>query len=221
MLPRIEAAAVIVFVLSTVVTSVVVHGLLPKPRQTTHEPRRLDWEEHTADINNRRGLFRRMYRMDEYTFKNLAEMLRLILEQNEYYANEKRERDRESRSNGEFRVCFLWYSSTTSVAFSVVQQYNLNAMKRNIAFPVVYSSVCTTGCTQCFVVLLSYTNYYYYSLVLDCVVLYSDKLCTIFYLITYYFVHCFCMVLAVVCMATHIVRVWVNRVRLTILHVVS
>ena len=46
-----EAAAAIVFVLSTVVTSVVVHCLLPKSRQIIYEPRRLDWEEHTADIN--------------------------------------------------------------------------------------------------------------------------------------------------------------------------
>ena len=99
-LQRMEAAAVIVFVLSTVVTSVVVHRLLPKPRQTIHEPRRLNWEEHTADIN-RRGLFRRMYRMDEHTFKKLAEMLQPILERNEYYASEKRERDRESWSHGE------------------------------------------------------------------------------------------------------------------------
>ena len=52
--------------------------------------------------------------MNEHTFKKLAEMLRpTILELNEHYASEKRERDRESRSHGEFRVCFLWYSSTT------------------------------------------------------------------------------------------------------------
>ena len=105
-----EAAAVIVLVLSTVVTSVVVHRLLPNPRQTIHEPRRLNWEEHTADIN-RRGFFGKMYRMDEHTFKKLAEMLRPILERNEYYTSEKRERDRESWSHGEFRVCFLWYNS--------------------------------------------------------------------------------------------------------------
>ena len=103
---RMEAAAVIVLVLSTIVTSVVAHRLLPKPRQTIHEPRRLDWEEHTTDVNRRR-LFRRMYRMDEHTFKKLTEMLRPTLERNEYYASEKRERDRGSRSHGEFRVCFL------------------------------------------------------------------------------------------------------------------
>ena len=38
--------------------------------------------------------------MDEHTFKKLAEMLRPILERNEYYASEKRERDRESWSRG-------------------------------------------------------------------------------------------------------------------------
>ena len=60
-----EAVAVIVLVLSTVVTSsVVVHCLL--------QP---------------------------------------ILERNEYYASEKRERERESKNHGEFCVCFLWYSS--------------------------------------------------------------------------------------------------------------
>ena len=82
MFQRMKAAVVIVLMPSTVVTSVVVHCLLPKPRQIIHEPRRLDWEEHTADIN-RRGLFRRMCRMDEHTFKKLAEMLRPIFERNE------------------------------------------------------------------------------------------------------------------------------------------
>ena len=129
MLQRMEAAAVLVLVLSTVVTSVVVHCFLPKPRQVIHKPRRLDWEEHTADIS-RRGLFRRMHRMDEHTFNKLAEMLRPILKRSKYYASEKREKcgekERESRSHGEFCVCvrkpnapawfshrFLWYSSTT------------------------------------------------------------------------------------------------------------
>ena len=111
-LRRMEAAAVIVLELSTVATSVVFHRLLPRPRQTIHEPQRLDWEKHTAGIS-RRGLFWRMYCMDKHTFKQLAEMLRPMLERNEYYASEKREGDRESRSHGEFRVCFLWYSSTT------------------------------------------------------------------------------------------------------------
>ena len=89
-----EAAAVIVLVLNTVVTSpVVVLCLLPKSRQIIYEPRRLDWEEHIADINSR-GLFRRMYHVDEHTFKKLAEMLRPMLKRNEYYASEKRKRER-------------------------------------------------------------------------------------------------------------------------------
>ena len=72
--PRMEAAAVIVLVLNTVVTSpVVVLCLLPKSRQIIYEPRRLDWEEHIADINSR-GLFRRMYHVDEHTFKKLADL---------------------------------------------------------------------------------------------------------------------------------------------------
>ena len=38
-----------------------------------------------------------MYRMDEHTFKKLAEMLRPILERNEYYASEKRKRESKNR----------------------------------------------------------------------------------------------------------------------------
>ena len=72
-LHRMKAAAVIVLVLSTLVTLVVVHRLL-----------------------------------------------RPILERNEYYVSEKRER--ESRSHVEFCICFLWYSST----------YTLSAMKRYV-----------------------------------------------------------------------------------------
>ena len=68
-----KAAAVIVLMLSIVVTSVVVHRLL-----------------------------------------------RPILERNEYYVSEKRER--ESRSHVEFCICFLWYSST----------YTLSAIKRYV-----------------------------------------------------------------------------------------
>ena len=35
--------------------------------------------------------------MDEHTFKKLAEMLRPILERNEYYASEKRKRESKNR----------------------------------------------------------------------------------------------------------------------------
>ena len=72
-LHRMKAAAVIVLVLSTLVTLVVVHRLL-----------------------------------------------RPILERNEYYVSEKRER--ESRSHVAFCICFLWYSST----------YTLSGMKRYV-----------------------------------------------------------------------------------------
>ena len=53
-------------------------------------------------------------------------LLRPILERNEYYASEKRERERGSRSQAEF-LCLL----------PVVQQYTLNAMKRYVTFSVV------------------------------------------------------------------------------------
>lgn len=89
-----KAVAAIVIVLS-VVTSTVVQGFAPRTRQSVHEPRRLVWDEHRADLD-RRGLFRRMYRMDEHSFEKLAELLRPILEPNDYYASEKRERERET-----------------------------------------------------------------------------------------------------------------------------
>ena len=69
--------------------------------------------------------------MDVHTFKKLAEMLRPILERNEYYASEKRARERERERIEESRriLCL----------FPVVQQYNLSAMKRYV--PVTFSVV--------------------------------------------------------------------------------
>ena len=84
-----RAVAAVLMVLS-VVTATVVQGFGPKVRQSIHEPRRLVWEEHKANLR-RRELFRRMYRMDEHTFDKLAELLRPILEWNDYYASESRE----------------------------------------------------------------------------------------------------------------------------------
>ena len=142
MFQRMKAAAVIVLMLSTVVTSVVVHCLLPKLRQIIHEPRRLDWEEHTADIN-RRGLFRRMYRIDEHAFNKLAEMLRPILERNEYYASEKREiqreREKEPRSHGTIlRLALFVFVNPFLLGFPIVScgksvQLECPEKKRNIA----------------------------------------------------------------------------------------
>ena len=72
----------------TAVTSTVVQRFAPKARQAIHEPRRLDWEAHVEDVR-RRKLFRRMYRMEEHSFYKLAELLRPILERNDYYASKK------------------------------------------------------------------------------------------------------------------------------------
>ena len=84
-LQKLKAAAAIVLVL-TVVTSTVAQRFAPKTRQPIHEPRRLDWDTHVEDVR-RRKLFRRMYRMDEHSFYKLAELLRPILERNDYYAS--------------------------------------------------------------------------------------------------------------------------------------
>ena len=48
--------------------------------------------------------------MDEHTFKKPAEMLRPILERNEYYASEKRERETENRGVTENSV-FVSYGT--------------------------------------------------------------------------------------------------------------
>ena len=86
-LKKLKAAAAIVLVL-TVVTSTVVQRFSPNARQPIHEPRRLDWDAHVEDVR-RRKLFRRMYRMEEHSFYKLAELLRPILERNDYYARKK------------------------------------------------------------------------------------------------------------------------------------
>ena len=86
-LQKLKAAAAIVLVL-TVVTSTVAQRFAPKTRQPIHEPRRLDWDKHVEDVR-RRKLLRRMYRMEEHSFYKLAELLRPILERNDYYARKK------------------------------------------------------------------------------------------------------------------------------------
>ncbi|CAN0186395.1 unnamed protein product, partial [Ascophyllum nodosum] len=68
-------------------TAAIIQGSAPKTRQRIHEPRRLEWEEHRVDLA-RRGMFRRMYRMEEQTFNKLAELLRPILSHNDYYASD-------------------------------------------------------------------------------------------------------------------------------------
>ena len=84
----VKAAVAIAILLSVVATTAgVIQGSAPKTRQRIHEPRRLVWEEHRVDLA-RRGMFRRMYRMEKQTFRTLAELLRLILSHNGYYASE-------------------------------------------------------------------------------------------------------------------------------------
>ena len=82
-------AAVAIAILSSVVatTAAVIQGSAPKTRQRIHEPQRLVWEEHRVDLA-RRGMFRRMYHIEEQTFNKLAELLRPILSHNDYYASE-------------------------------------------------------------------------------------------------------------------------------------
>ena len=87
-LKTITKAVVAIMVVLSVVTSTVVEDFTPKTRQPVHEPRRLDWEEHVKDVR-RRQLFRRMYRMEEDSFNKLAELLRPILERNDYYARKR------------------------------------------------------------------------------------------------------------------------------------
>ncbi|CAB1104477.1 unnamed protein product [Ectocarpus sp. CCAP 1310/34] len=84
------AAAVVVLVLSAaaVVTSVAVHASANKTRAAIHEPRRLVWEDHAADLKKRK-LFRRMYRIEEPVFNKLAGLLEPILQRNDYYARKR------------------------------------------------------------------------------------------------------------------------------------
>ncbi|CAB1117881.1 unnamed protein product [Ectocarpus sp. CCAP 1310/34] len=84
------AAAVVILVLSAaaVVTSVAVHASANKTRAAIHEPRRLVWEDHAADLKKRK-LFRRMYRMEEPVFNKLAGLLEPILQRNDYYARKR------------------------------------------------------------------------------------------------------------------------------------
>ena len=84
----VKAAVAIAILLSGVATTAaVIQGSAPKTRQRIHEPRCLVWEEHRVDLA-RRGMFRRMYHIEEQTFNKLAELLRPILSHNDYYASE-------------------------------------------------------------------------------------------------------------------------------------
>ena len=82
MLRAITAAAVVVV---AAVTSSVTHTMLASGiRKGINEgSRRLDWEEHCEDLDERGpDCLRRQYRMPQQTLENLADMLRPLLEVN-------------------------------------------------------------------------------------------------------------------------------------------
>lgn len=78
-----------VVVVASVVASGVAHAHAPPVRAPIYEPRRLSWEYHESDLDERDG-WRRSYRMDKQTFYKLAELLRPLLEVNTYFARECR-----------------------------------------------------------------------------------------------------------------------------------
>ena len=61
-----------------IMVSVVAHSHTPHARCPIYKPRRLPWDEHEADLEER-ACFRRYYRIDIYmqSFHKLAELLRL------------------------------------------------------------------------------------------------------------------------------------------------
>lgn len=70
-----------------VATGVTYMAHAPKIRQQVHEPRRLVWEEHVSDLQER-NCFKRYYRMPLETFDKLVELLRPSLERNAHMASE-------------------------------------------------------------------------------------------------------------------------------------
>lgn len=70
-----------------VATGVAYIAHAPKIRQQVHQPRRLSWEEHVSDLQER-NCFKRYYRMPLETFEKLVELLRPSLERNAHMASE-------------------------------------------------------------------------------------------------------------------------------------
>lgn len=70
-----------------VMASGVAHAHTPEVRAPIYEPRRLSWDHHEMDLDEREG-WRRSYRMDKVTFYKLAELLRPLLQVNTYFACE-------------------------------------------------------------------------------------------------------------------------------------
>ena len=75
-------------VLAAAFATGVAHTLkAPKVRATINGARRLDWEEHMDDLENRKA-FLRYYRMPEETFDKLVQLLAPHLEKNAHMARE-------------------------------------------------------------------------------------------------------------------------------------
>ena len=86
MLRAITAAMIVV----AAVTSSVTHTMLDSDiRKSINErSRRLDWEDHCEDLDKRGSdCFRRRYRMPQQTFEMLADILRSLLEVNQYFVD--------------------------------------------------------------------------------------------------------------------------------------
>lgn len=89
-------AAATVVVLAATAAAGVAHTMQgPRIRRTVYEPpRRLDWDEHAEDLEQR-DCFRRMYRMPRESFDKLADLLAPLLTRNAYFGGELRACDRE------------------------------------------------------------------------------------------------------------------------------
>ena len=75
-------------VLAAAFATGVAHTLqAPKVRVSINEARRLDWEQHMDDLENRQA-FLRYYRMPEETFDKLVQILAPHLEKNANMARE-------------------------------------------------------------------------------------------------------------------------------------
>lgn len=70
----ITAITAAVAIAAAVASRVAYMAHAPKIRQQVHEPRRLSWEEHVSELQERN--FKRYYRMTLEAFEKLVELLR-------------------------------------------------------------------------------------------------------------------------------------------------
>ena len=95
-----------------------------------------------------------MYRKNEHTFNKLAEMLRPVLERNEYYASEKQDKygERERENRGVMENFVFLFVNPTLLGFPIVScgtavQLEYPETKRNIAparepYPALFMHSC-------------------------------------------------------------------------------